>query len=63
MRNWYVMQLAPCLAVALATAVGGGALLAAPAGAAVPVVEEAAAATTVPGVPTIRAPRWLTSFT
>ena len=53
MRNWYVMRLAPCLAVALATAVGGGALLAAPAGAAVPVVEEAAAATTAPGVPTI----------
>ena len=59
MRNWYVMRLAPCLAVALATAVGGGALLAAPAGAATPLVAgaplvaEAAAATTVPGVPTI----------
>ena len=58
-RNWYVMRLAPCLAVALATAVGGGALLAAPAGAATPLVAgaplvaEAAAATTVPGVPTI----------
>ena len=60
MRNWYVMRLAPCLAVALATAVGGGALLAAPAGAATPLVAETgvalvaeAAPTTVPGVPTI----------